>query len=313
MKSLLNRVPGLTSYNMSRVAGYRMLFLLAIHFLHTAEGFGQLNSPAIELLKRSGSYEHTEDPNFPVFTYQSVNSKELRGIRNAYRLDSVAGTGSDVERAIRLLEWFHNEVPHEDEVNLEVLNAPHIIDTYRNRKISQGCYPLAIAMNEIFLSMGYKSRTVICFSGVYNNLNGGHTINAVYIESLKKWVYMDPQDNLYVMDEKGNLLSIMEVRERLISGKTLLINPGANYHNESQNVKAYFEEFMGEHMFRFICPLNSAFDSETRASGRTLYYVELLPLNSGTPPVDKFETSMRKGVNVVNYHTSNELLFWAAP
>jgi hypothetical protein len=73
-----------------------------------------------------------------------------------YKLDSVAGNGTDVERVIRLLAWFHKQVPHGDVRNLPVLNAENIIDTYRAKKYPQGCYGLSIGMNEILLSMGYS-------------------------------------------------------------------------------------------------------------------------------------------------------------
>ena len=34
---------------------------------------------------------------------------------------------------------------------------------------------------------------------------------------MKKWLWIDPTFDAYVMNEKGELLSIEEVRERLIS------------------------------------------------------------------------------------------------
>lgn len=287
-----------------------------LHFclsLFSCSSFGQMSSPGISQLKKSGPYEHTTATDFPKFTYQDADSKDLSALRKKFALEKIAGNGTDVEKAINLLEWFHNEVPHDDEENLSILNANNIIDSYRTRKIMQGCYPLAIAMNEIFLAMGYKSRIVICFSSDYAHPNGGHVINSVYIDSLNKWVYMDPQDNVYVMDEDGNLLSVMEVRERLIAGGFVSINQKANYHQKPQTAKAYFEEFMGEHMFRFICPLSSSYGSETRTPGKILRYVELLPMGSEKPPMDKFETGQHKGVEVKNYHTSNDKAFWSAP
>ncbi|WP_186774329.1 transglutaminase domain-containing protein [Chitinophaga pinensis] len=267
----------------------------------------------ISQLKKTAPYDTTQQQTFPVFTYQSPEDPALKTLRDTYQLDSIAGQGSETERAIRLLEWFHNQVPHEDVRSLPVLTARYIIDTYREKKVGQGCYPLSIAMNEIFLSMGFKSRSVICFSSKYPEPDGGHVINAVYISSLHKWIYMDPQDNAYVKDEKGNFLSVEEVRERLVNGKPMYLNASANYHQVPTKKEQYLYEFMGEHMYRLICPVNSEYDSQTRSAGKLLQYVELLPPGSKDPAVDMFETSVRGNTKVITYHTNNNRVFWQLP
>lgn len=70
---------------------------------------------------------------------------------------------------------------------------------------------------------------------------------------------------------------------------------------------------MAEHMYRLICPVNSAYDSQTRSAGKLLQYVELLPVGSKDPAVDMFETSVRGNTNVINYHTNNNRAFWQLP
>jgi hypothetical protein len=267
----------------------------------------------IGVLKNTGRYSKAIPSDFPVFTYQNANADQLGELRRIFHIDSVAGSGDEWGKAIRLLRWFHNTVPHEDEYNLATLNAKNIINTYREKGIAQACYPLAISMNEIFLSMGFKSRTVICYSGDYERPNGGHVINAVYIGKFQKWVWMDPQFNAYLMDQEDIPLSIDQVRARVIGGQFIRISGEANYHQEKITKEYYIEDFMAEHLYRFICPLNSQYDSETRRPGKTMRYVELLPLNSGKLPVDQFETGQGKGYSVINYHTSNNMLFWKAP
>jgi len=69
---------------------------------------------------------------------------------------------------------------------------------------------------------------------------------------------------------------------------------------------------MGEHMYRLICPVNSAYSMETR-DGKYIKYVELLPYGDVEPPLDMVETQYKKGYSVICYHTNNDLLFWQAP
>lgn len=264
-------------------------------------------------LQKSAPYNRKSDQNFPPFTYQQPTDPHLTELRNTYHLDSVAGNGSQLSKAIRLLQWFHNQVPHEDVVPLHVLTASNIIETYKKTKYAQGCYPLSIAMNEVFLSMGIPSRSVICFSNLFPEPQGGHVINAVYIDALNKWIYMDPQENAYIQDEKGNFLSIAEVREHLINGSPLVLNPTANYHQVPTKKEEYLYHFMAEHIYRMICPLHSEWDSQTREDGKTLEYVELLPYGSQEPSIDGYETKKHSTYTVISYHTNNDVLFWQKP
>jgi hypothetical protein len=267
----------------------------------------------IAILKKSAPYHRGEDQNFPTFTYQSADDPHLTDLRKTYHLDSVAGKGGEISRVIHLLQWFHDQVPHDDVKTLDVLTAKNIIETYRSTKYAQGCYPLSIAMNEIFLSEGIKSRSVICYSGKYPTPSGGHVINSVYIDSLNKWIYIDPQENAYIKDEKGNFLSILEVRERLIDGRALILNATANYHHVPEKKEVYLYQFMAEHLYRMICPVNSAWDSQTREDGKLLEYVELLPYGSQEPGIDGFETKKHQNYMVISYHTNDDLLFWQKP
>ena len=287
--------------------GMFLLFSLSV-FAKTGDTVNYVN-----ILKKSPAYNTSEKQIFPAFTYQLPSDPNLTHLRLTYHLDSVAGSGSDISKAIRLLEWFHNQVPHEDVGNLPVLNAENIIKSYKEKHISQGCYPLSIAANEIFLSMGFKSRSVICFSGTYPHSNGGHVINSVFIPSLDKWIYMDPQDNAYVKDERGNFLSIAEVRERLISGEHMVLNKTANYHHVPDKIEDYLYKFIAMVIYRMISPVNSEYDSQTRSNGKILRYVELLPAGSTDPVVDNFETSIGKNSCVITYHTNNDQLFWQKP
>jgi hypothetical protein len=267
----------------------------------------------IAVLKKSAPYNRKSDQNFPPFTYQAASDPHLTELRMNYNLDSVAGKGNEVTRAIRLLQWFHNKVPHADVNPLKVLTASNIIETYKKTKYAQGCYPLSVAMNEIFLSTGFKSRSVICYSGRFPEPVGGHVVNSVYIDSLGKWIYMDPQENAYIKDENGNFLSVAEVRERLINGRSLVLNATANYHQVPSKKEEYLYQFMAEHLYRIICPLHSEWDSQTRENGKTLEYVELLPYGSQEPPMGIYETKKYEKYKVISYHTNNDLLFWQKP
>ena len=292
------------------------LFIISCLLLSTVtqlQAQSYKNYEHVKELSKTGPYNNTEAQTFPKFIYQSASNAQLAELRRTFNLDSVAGKGSQTDKAIRLLNWFHNQVPHQDTLNIDSLNAMNVISFYRTHKVGQGCYVLSIGMNDVFLSMGFKSRSVICFSGTYPVAHGGHVMNALYIDSLNKWIYMDPQENAYMKDEKGVFLSIAEVRQRIIDGRPIILNSTANYHNIPTKKEEYVYTFLAEHLYRMICPVVSEYNSQTITKGKVFTYVELLPEGSKDPKPDRFETSTGSRYQVITYHTNNSNLFWQKP
>ena len=142
-----------------------------------------------------------------------------------------------------------------------------------------------------------------------------HVINLVFSRELKKWLWIDPTNDAYVMNEKGELLDIREVRERLINGKPLILNPEANWnHMASQTKEEYLENYMAKNLFRLECPVESAYDYETWKNGKTVSYIELLPLNTYRQlPQKSTETIQKTGTTFTYYKTNNPDLFWKIP
>ncbi len=130
---------------------FRLIYLVSgILFLGNAANARSFQTDSLSELKNSRPYNDSLPQTFPAFTYQSVENPDLTRLRTKYRLDAVAGSGRDIDRAINLLSWFHDQVPHQDVKNIAVLTAESVIETYRKTKYAQGCYGLAISMNEIF-------------------------------------------------------------------------------------------------------------------------------------------------------------------
>jgi hypothetical protein len=164
--------------------------------------------------------------------------------------------------------------------------------------------------------MGFKSRFVTCLPkdslGIDNDC---HVINLVYCSQLQKWLWIDPTFSAYVMNEKGELLGIGEVRERLINDKPLILNPEANWnHNVSQTKENYLYNYMAKNLYLLECPVSSEFDTETKQPGKTVSYMQLVPLDYFKKSLDKTESSnnVSNTTNVV-YRTNNPAVFWQAP
>ncbi len=106
------------------------------------------------------------------------------------------------------------------------------------RQIREGasgahCFHRSILFCAYLSGLGLKSRLWALENEKFNPL--AHTVNEVYIKSLKKWVFVDITFGFYAA-EHGNPLSFLELRERLLNdraGNILVqrIGDGAGEHN----------------------------------------------------------------------------------
>lgn len=269
----------------------------------------------LEKLKGASKYDLLEKQENPKFSYQEKENPNLVALRNGFKLDSIAGNGNQVSKVLNLLHWIHNKVPHDGQnENPTVKNAISMIAICKRDKRGLNCRGLATVLNECYLSMGIKSRFVTCMpkETVFEDC---HVINMVYLDEQKKWIWIDPTNNAYVMNEKGDLLGLQEVRELLINKKPLILNPDANWNNKSSVIKEdYLYTYMAKNLYRFECPLVSEYNSETWFDGKEIKYLDLLPLDAfeQTPKKNEF-INKKTGTKFTYYKTNNPNIFWELP
>jgi hypothetical protein len=268
----------------------------------------------LSILKRAGKYNLSDNRPFPKFSYQASDNPNLVALRKGFNLDSIAGQGTDVLKILNLLHWIHDLVPHDGmNGNPEVKNAMSMLEICKKESRGLNCRGLALVLNECYLSMGIKSRVVTCLPKDSLKIDQDcHVINSVYSESLKKWLWIDPTFDAYVMNEKGELLSIEEVRERLISDKPLILNPDANWNNQSTQTKEnYLENYMAKNLYILECHSSSEYNMETSSEGKTFNYIRLLPLDYFEQKPDKSEEKGETNNTLwITYKTNNPNVFW---
>jgi hypothetical protein len=271
--------------------------------------------PYLEKLKKAEKYNLSDNRFIPKFEYQSMDNPNLVRIRKDLKLDSIAGNGNEISKILNLLHWVHNIIRHDGSSNNPTLkNAIDLIKVCKTEKRGVNCRMMATILNECYLSMGIKSRYITCMPKE-TEFDDCHVINMVYSNDLKKWIWIDPTFDAYVMNEKGELLGLAEVRERLINGKTLILNPEANWNKKNSQTKEYYlETYMAKNLYRLETPLVSEYDSETWKSGKEITYVELLPLDGIVQTPQKSEQiNTKTGVKFTHYKTNNPNLFWTEP
>ncbi len=124
------------------------------------------------------------------------------------------------------------------------MDAIDLYNYYKTTGKGVNCRQLAISLCEMYLSMGIPARYVTCMPADSLDYEC-HVINTVWSEQLQKWLYIDPTMDAWVTDENGTLLSIAEVRERLINDQPLV------------------ETYMAKNLYYFVCKKLNRFNPES--------------------------------------------------
>jgi len=197
-------------------------------------------------------------------------------------LDSIAGHGDEISKILNMLNWVRYNIRHDG--NNNALGELDAIDVYNYHKATNkgvNCRDLAITLNEMYLAIGFKSRYVTCGSKDNSEV---HVINSVYSTTLNKWLWIDPTCNAYWKDKNGNLLSIEEVRERLIDDLPLQLNDDASWNNEEKKTKEnYLGAWVSKLLYWFECTESSSFNVESRYRDTNQTYIRLVPLGYEPP------------------------------
>lgn len=215
----------------------------------------------LDILQKAPGYTHNERPDtLPRFEYINPNNKYLVEVRQYFKLDSVAGAGDELSKIKNILTYIHNTIKHDG--NHESPAGSNIIkwaEACKGGARGLHCGGLAHVLKDCYLSMGFKARHI---SGLPQKYIGEcHSINVVYSNTLDKWIWIDPTNNAWVMDENGIMLSVQEVRERLRDGRPVILNEEANWNNQQKITKEYYlDSYMAKNLYSIkaddvlLCP-----------------------------------------------------------
>jgi hypothetical protein len=283
--------------------------------LHDEQGFKALIVEMREkgdygyILKNSGPYDPKQKTELPAFSYQSASAPELVAFKNKYNLDSISGNGDEISKFKKLLYWVHNTVRHDgNSDNPPDRNGTQLIEVCKKENRGVNCRMLATILKDAYEAEGFKTRLVTCMPKDTADFDC-HVITVVWSKSLNKWIWMDPTFCAYVSDEKGNLLNIEEVRERLVNGSAVVLNEDANWNNKMKETKEAYFRYMSKNLFWLKCSLKNDWGLETAKAGKpAVEYINLYPGNYNT-----LHQAKKSGNGTTFYATNNPGYFWQKP
>jgi len=204
-----------------------------------------------------------------VFSYQS-SSPMFAELKKQYPIESVAGSGGDMTKALNLLGWVSGNIYHKGDFNNAIeRNSIALLDYAFGKGSEYGinCVCLSVVLTECLLSIGLKARTVFIMPcSPYDGDN--HCVAQVYIPELSKWVMLDPTYNAVIKNSTGQYLSLLELRWHLANQEPVFFNDGAKYNDENwteESTKSNIEYF-AKNLFYFQSNKVSSFGEETYKS-----------------------------------------------
>lgn len=144
-----------------------------------------------------------------------LTNPEYPELIEVYGIDRTAGEGSELDRALRLMDEYSGRLTHHSTYDNHVeMSAMALLDySLDNREHGINCRSKAQILNEMCLALGICSRKVwiLPYSGYDCDC---HVVNEIWDSTLDKWVMLDITNNEYWVDDTGTPLSVLEIRER---------------------------------------------------------------------------------------------------
>ena len=161
------------------------------------------------------------------FEYQSYSDYNLRTLREKFGFDKIAGLGDEFQQQRDLMKWCSKKLyKGNGPISFIPGTCMDIINAVEKDNMSMNCYAHALALNETFLSMNFKTKIVFCMP-LDLRTTECHCITHVYSSVFKKWIIMDSANECFYLNSKGIPLSIRELRNALIFNEKIRI-PGKN-------------------------------------------------------------------------------------
>lgn len=223
------------------------------------------------ILKNNLEFKDGEDIEIQ---YDFENS-EYPQLIDTYNIDETAGSGSEFERAVNLMNEYAPRLTHLSNYDNHIeQNAIALLEySLDNKKQGINCRAKAQILNEMCLALDIYSRKVWLMPN--SEYDGDcHVVNEIWDSELNKWIMLDITNNQYWVDENGTPLSILEIRTKgamqefctpVQSGDSLenLEQLKNNYIGsflyimKNMNCIEYLERYsVGDNGGYFLCPKN---------------------------------------------------------
>lgn len=204
------------------------------------------------------------------FRYE-FDKEKAETLDDLYHINEVAGTGSDLEKALRLLAWVHDTIKHDGETlpDIPITSIDLLAYAYQKQhECGINCRLMSTVLSECLLAIGLCARNVYLMPySPYDCDN--HVATNVYINDLNKWILIDPTFNLYFTDEHDAILDAAELRSKCANMENIKICKDCNYNHKPIS-EDFLKEYYAKNLFFFKTNEVNQFGTEEEGSCKTV-------------------------------------------
>ena len=183
--------------------------------------------------------------------------------------DSVVQGERTLQKVMDIMTVIGKLYSERELINIHIPESPEYIrDSFFQKNYRGSCYNDAILLSTLMQRESYFVR-IIALSGNDGLGGAGHNIVEVWIDSLDKWVALDPQNNVCFKNAEGEFLSIIELREAVLGSDN-----EKEFLNSIEVVQFIDNTHLAKYVYKLYKPLigdlsfysNNDFYTESRTS-----------------------------------------------
>ncbi len=185
----------------------------------------------------------------PTMTFKKPVTEDLfnicdmhKTLSKKYDLQNVAGSGTDLDRALNVMHWLTDNTYYLGVVyRWRADNSVDILKNSFGKGFANGicCREKAIVLSDCLLAVGIKAYPILL-------VTGGHFVVHFYSNEREKWILLDPSFNCY-FEYKSEILDIWELRSCLLRDEDVRI-VDYSFNNTDECKDVYMKYFIKQSM-----------------------------------------------------------------
>jgi hypothetical protein len=213
----------------------------------------------------------TDDINI---VYQIEENQYLKSLKEKYPLNFIKDDMSDTDVILSVLDWTNKRWTHNGNNSPTKNDAITILKEAEEGK-QFPCFAYAIVLKDQLTAIGYNSRIVYLKTedAAERQSPPGHVATEVYLEDLKKWVFLDAQFNL--MPTLGGIpLNAVELQDAISNDYAKLVFESLAPISSS---KKNYVSFVYDYLYYFDTSLDNRYDEVVKNSVDSKVSLMLVP------------------------------------
>jgi hypothetical protein len=209
--------------------------------------------------------------------YQSV--PYFIKLKEQYPIDScIKNAKNDASRVLNLLHWVHTRWKHNGNQSPQKNDAISILEEAKNGK-GFPCFAYAEVLGAALNSIGLPTRRLaLKTKNVETDPSAsGHVVNEVFLRDIKKWVFVDPQEDImpYLKNKPLNAVEFQQAITR---------EPGnVELRSLSSISKLRYMNFVYPYLFYFDSNFDQRFVEQPKIKHANKSSLMLVPKGSKNP------------------------------